>query len=233
MPDGGKLSISCLHDGGRLKLKFTDTGVGMPDEICQKIFDPFFSTKGAHGTGLGLSVSYSIIERHEGSISVTSEVGGGTTFTIELPALEETGPEETGLAEKQLQVSPLRILVIDDEDAVRETLADMLTMLDHKVVLAESGYQALQEVAGKEFDLIFTDLAMPEMDGWETAREIRKRQPEINIVLVTGYGPGTVPPAGEENLVDIIIGKPFDFSQVTQVISDIVSRKAIPENVGA
>lgn len=233
MPEGGKLSITCLHDGHRLKLQFADTGTGMPDEIRQKIFDPFFSTKGAHGTGLGLSVSYSIIERHEGSIGVTSQVGGGTIFTIELPALEESGPDETGLAENQLQVSPLRILVIDDEDAVRETLADMLTMLDHKVVLAESGDQALREVAGKEFDLIFTDLAMPEMDGWETAREIRKRQPQINIVLVTGYGPGTVPPAGEENLVDIIIGKPFDFSQVTQVISDIAGRRAVPESLDA
>ena len=73
---------------GRLRLRFADTGTGMPEEVRQRIFDPFFSTKGAHGTGLGLSVSYSIIERHEGSISVASEVGGGTTFTIELPAAE-------------------------------------------------------------------------------------------------------------------------------------------------
>ena len=231
MPEGGRLSISCIHDGPRLKLQFADTGTGMPEETRQKIFDPFFTTKGAHGTGLGLSVSYSIIERHEGSISVISDVGRGSIFTIELPALEEDSVVETAPAEDQLQVAPLQILVIDDEPAVRETLADMLRELDHNVVLAESGHEALREVTLKEFDLIFTDLAMPEMDGWETAREIRKRQSEINIVLVTGYGPGTVPPAGEEGLIDAVIGKPFNFTQVTQVISEIVNRKVAPENV--
>ena len=122
MPRGGKLRISCNGNDGRLQLQFNDNGTGMADDVRQKIFEPFFSTKGAHGTGLGLSVSYSIIERHEGSIKVESEPGNGTTFTIDLPAVIEeiskadeiTVPDST---------PRLKILVIDDEEPVRETLA--------------------------------------------------------------------------------------------------------------
>lgn len=230
MPSGGKLAISCERLDGKLQLKFADTGTGMPEDVIQKIFDPFFTTKGAQGTGLGLSVSYSIIERHEGAISVSSEPSGGTVFTIELPAIE-AGPQTIELQHSASELPSLRILVVDDELAVRETLGDMLDALGHQVVLAESGSDALQKLSESSFDFVFTDLAMPEIDGWETAREIRKRQPEICILLVTGYGPGTVAPPGEENLVDGIIGKPFDFAQVGATITEVLSRKSILENV--
>jgi CheY-like chemotaxis protein/anti-sigma regulatory factor (Ser/Thr protein kinase) len=231
MPSGGKLSISCEQQGERLRLQFADSGVGMPEDMCQKIFEPFFTTKGAHGTGLGLSVSYSIIERHEGSISVKSEPGQGTVFTIYLPACAITS-FEVSPSLNPVEAMPLSILVIDDEPSVRETLADMLEILNHKVVKAESGHEALQKLAVTEFDLVFTDLAMPEMDGWETAREIRKRSPEMSIVLVTGYGPGTEPPAGEGHLVNGIIGKPFDFDQVSQTIAQVIEQKTF-EKVSA
>ncbi len=222
MPKGGKLEIGNVTEGKRLRLQFKDTGIGMPEDVRQKIFDPFFSTKGAQGTGLGLSVSYSIIERHDGLIGVVSEVGGGTTFTIDLPAHEVTTEEESVSIETP-EISSLSILVIDDEPAVRETLADMLEVMGHKVVLADSGQTALQQVARTDFDLVFTDLAMPDMDGWETARAIRHRWSDMKIVLVTGYGSGTTPPGGEENLVNGVIGKPFDFSQISQTINGLVA----------
>jgi PAS domain S-box-containing protein len=232
MPGGGKISISCVRERDRLHLRFVDTGTGMPEDVQQKIFEPFFTTKGAQGTGLGLSVSYSIIERHDGSIRVDSEAGCGTVFTIYLPACEI----ETTLVEQSplpVEAGPLSIMVVDDEDSVRETLADMLGALNHKVELATGGQDALRRLAAADFDLVFTDLAMPEMDGWETAREIRKRWPEINIVLVTGYGPGTLPPAGEDHLVNAVIGKPFDFAQVIQTIADVMGQKTDLEKVSA
>jgi CheY-like chemotaxis protein len=213
-------------------LRFADTGTGMPEDVRQKIFEPFFSTKGAQGTGLGLSVSYSIIERHEGSIRVTSEVGAGTTFSIDLPAIEVKA-ECSGTLPEVIKMPSLSIVVIDDEPAVRETLGEMLEVMGHRVVLAEGGQQALQILAAANYDLVFTDLAMPEMDGWETSREIRKRWPDMNVVLVTGYGTGTVPPGGESNLVKGIIGKPFDFSQISQTITALVANSSVFENVGA
>ncbi|HEX5834525.1 MAG TPA: ATP-binding protein, partial [Pyrinomonadaceae bacterium] len=218
MPRGGKLFIMCRHRDDRLQLQFSDNGMGMPDDVRQKIFEPFFSTKGAHGTGLGLSVSYSIIERHEGSISVESQHGTGTTFTIDLPA----ALPDSSLAGVEIptgEINRLRILVVDDEAPVRETLAEMLVAVNHKVELAGSGQEAVQKLRQGEFDFVFTDLAMPEMDGWETARLIRKDWPNVRIILVTGYGPTTVPPAGEEDLVDAIIGKPFDFTQVGSTLN--------------
>lgn len=230
MPEGGKLTVRSIRSGDLLRLQFADTGTGMPEDVRQKIFDPFFSTKGAHGTGLGLSVSYSIIERHEGSISVTSELNGGTVFTIDLPAAELQS-ESMAADPEDAEIPSLSILVIDDEPAVRETLAEMLEVMGHRVRLAESGQQALQTLAVSSCDLVFTDLAMPEMDGWETARAIRKHWTNMKIVLVTGYGTGTVPPNGEESLVDGVIGKPFDFLQITQTISNIVANEGMLEIV--
>jgi two-component system cell cycle sensor histidine kinase/response regulator CckA len=231
MPRGGKLAITCQHHENRLLLRFTDNGMGMPEDVKQKIFEPFFSTKGAHGTGLGLSVSYSIIERHEGAIAVSSEPGNGTTFTIDLPAVVAES-SFAGVLESVDEMPSLRVLVIDDEEAVRETLADMLIAGDHKVEMVESGHDAVARLRRQSFDFVFTDLAMPEMDGWETARAIRKEWPEIKIVLVTGYGPNTTPPPGEEDLVDGIIGKPFDFAQVGSTLSNLVAQAAELEKIG-
>jgi len=234
MPAGGRLSIGCAREGERLRLRFADNGTGMAEDVQQKIFEPFFTTKGAQGTGLGLSVSYSIIERHEGFISVTSKPGAGTVFTIDLPASERVSSGTVcPLAEREPNALPLSILVIDDEPSVRETLADMLEAMDHSVSSASGGHEALQKLAAGDFDLVFTDLAMPEMDGWETARQIRKRRPEMRIVLVTGYGLGTVPPVGEDHLVDGIIGKPFDFTQVSDAIREAIGKRRALEPVGA
>ncbi|HEU4876063.1 MAG TPA: ATP-binding protein, partial [Pyrinomonadaceae bacterium] len=227
MPRGGRLLVSCRRIENRLQLHFTDNGVGMPDDVQQKIFEPFFSTKGAQGTGLGLSVSYSIIERHSGSISVVSEPGNGARFTIDLPAVgaDSSSHDLSALSNAR----SLRVLVVDDEAAVRETLAEMLVAVSHRVELAGSGQEAVEKMRATAFDFVFTDLAMPEMDGWETARLIRKEWPNVKIVLVTGYGPTTAPPTGEEELVDAVIGKPFDFVQVGSTLTTLTKARELQD----
>jgi len=231
MPKGGRLLITCRRVDDRLQLHFSDNGMGMPEDVRQKIFEPFFSTKGAHGTGLGLSVSYSIIERHSGAISVISEPGKGTNFTIDLPAaVAETPCDDLPLT--IVEAPSLRILVVDDEEPVRETLAEMLVAVNHRVELAGSGPEAVQKMRAGNFEMVFTDLAMPEMDGWETARMIRKDWPDVKIVLVTGYGPTTTPPPGEEDLVDAIIGKPFDFAQVGSTLDTVTRRHELQSGRG-
>ena len=222
MPDGGRLRIGCELAGASVRIRFTDTGTGMTEEIRERIFEPFYTTKENLGTGLGLSVSYGIIERHGGAITVASQIGQGTTFTIDLPAAEDACLEIP--SPQQVSTPSFSIMVIDDEPFVRETLAEMLQELSHNVVVAEGGRMALEKLHAGHFDLVFTDLSMPEMDGWETAGEIRRHWPDINIILVTGYGKNTVPPNGDTNLVDGTIGKPFNFEQVAETIAAVTGR---------
>jgi PAS domain S-box-containing protein len=226
MPQGGSFRIGCHRDGECLKLSFADTGLGIREEIRERIFEPFYTTKGVHGTGLGLAVSYGIIERHQGLIAVESQVGKGTTFHLSLPVAE---PAETAEAihMTSLCTKPLSILVIDDEEFVRETLAEILAALNHEVQTVDSGRAGLEKMDSDNFDVVFTDLAMPEMDGWETAREIRLKNPRVPVVLVTGYGATAQPPSGERDLVDAIIGKPFAFDQVTAVLAKVGSRHEV------
>jgi len=122
---------------------------------------------------------------------------------------------------------PLSILVIDDEEFVRETLGEILAAQTHEVQTVDSGRAALEKIATEHFDLVFTDLAMPEMDGWETARAIRQAKPNISVVLVTGYGSTVEAPSGEQNLVDAIIGKPFAFDQVTAIVAKVCSKAEV------
>jgi PAS domain S-box-containing protein len=227
MPQGGKLTICGERNGERLRLRFADTGIGMKEEVRERVFEPFYTTKGVHGTGLGLAVSYGIIERHQGMISVESKPGQGTTFYIDLPYAEQI---EIALeaAKPDNSTNSLSVLVVDDEEFVRETLAEMLQDLDHRVVTVEGGREALEKVSTGDFDLVFTDLAMPEMDGWETARAIHKSHPDLPVVRVTGYGATAQPPSGEQDLVAGIIGKPFDFDQVIGTIARVCSESDMP-----
>ncbi|MFL6257654.1 MAG: PAS domain-containing protein [Pyrinomonadaceae bacterium] len=221
MPAGGRLDINCRRRGERLRLLFKDTGVGMVEEVRARIFEPFFTTKGVHGTGLGLFVSYGIVERHGGHISAASQPERGTTFTIDLPHAEASRPESTAPAparERCGPARPLSVLVVDDEEHVRETLAEMVEVLGHNVRRADGGRAALVALDEGEFDLVFTDLSMPEMDGWEVARAVRRRSPRTRIAVVTGYGRDAARTQGDAP-ADTVIGKPFDFAQVEEVLT--------------
>jgi PAS domain S-box-containing protein len=221
MPSGGKLriAVSAVTAKASVVVTFADTGIGMPEGVRQRIFEPFFTTKGEHGTGLGLAVSYSIVNRHNGRIEVESELGAGTTMMIVLPVVS---PTATKLPSAPLPVTrELRVLVVDDEDTVRDVLVEMLEAHGHSVVSATGGAEGLEKLAEIPYDVVFTDLSMPEMDGWAVAREVKRRRPGLKVVLVTGYA-GTLEPETEIlSHVDAVLGKPFDFDRVGETLREV------------
>ena len=221
MPAGGRLAVRCRRRGTRIQLIFADTGGGMTEDVRARIFEPFFTTKGAQGTGLGLFVSYGIIERHAGRISASSERGRGTTFTVELPYAEPAPqPPEVKECGRVARAGALSVLVVDDEEHVRGTLAEMVAALGHNVSVADGGRAALSALDAGSFDLVFTDLSMPEMDGWEVVREVRRRSPRTRVAVVTGYGKEAAR-AQTDAPADMVIGKPFDFAQVEEALAQL------------
>ncbi len=221
MPQGGLLRVTTEKKGEWVRTHFTDSGVGMSREVCDHIFEPFFTTKGVTGMGLGLAVSYSIIERHGGRIEARSNPGRGTTFTVTLPV--------AGAARKAAQkdsstvIAAASILVVDDDERVRTALAGMLSSAGHRAEQAANGPDALEKMRRDRFDLVFTDLSMPEMDGWAVAGEIRRNWPEVKIVLITGYALGPETIKHRRALVNEVIFKPIRFDDISATLSQVLS----------
>ncbi|MCK6550238.1 response regulator [Myxococcota bacterium] len=249
MPHGGRLSIrtGTLPLGDREPAEVTgslcdqvwfeveDTGIGMDEETQRKIFDPFFTTKGTRGTGLGLSVSYGIVQRHKGEFSLRSKRGAGTTIRVLFPAGEtledDFSPREisnlTPLPQQILVTAPrpevARILVIDDDSAVRDVLADILRTAAHHVVAAASGAEGLELFRAEPFDLVFTDLGMPGMNGWEVAQGIKALSPKTPVGLITGWGSSLDDAKIKDRGVDLIVSKPFRYNQVLELVTEAMA----------
>ena len=226
MPEGGKLTIATQPQAeGWVEVRIADTGIGMTEEVKKRIFDPFFTTKGVTNSGLGMSVSYGIIKRHGGEILIESELGKSTTFIIHLPT--GYGEEETAVKE----VTPIkesrqaRILVIDDEDSVRDILSRMLKTKGHQVVVASNGEEGIEQFRSQPFDLVFTDLGMPKISGWEVGKTIKGINPKIPIAMITGWGMELDREKMSESGIDLIVSKPFNFDQVIHLVSEAMELK--------
>jgi len=239
MPEGGTLTLSTHTAGKQVVIKVVDTGVGMKPEVRSRIFDPFFTTKGKAGLGLGLAVSFGIILRHGGNIEVESQHGRGTEFCVTLPLAEIA---ETAVVKRELAVEPhepialtmthagelppTRLLVVDDEDFVRDLLGDILEGEHCEVVLAKDGTEALNLFCEREFDGVFTDVGMPGMSGWELAREIRQLNPGIPIAVITGWGELVGSNEQRAAGVDWVVAKPFTADRIAELVSEINHRIA-------
>ncbi|MEN3334425.1 MAG: hypothetical protein V7641_3790, partial [Blastocatellia bacterium] len=221
MPQGGRLRIASKQKNGFVRVTFSDSGLGMTREVRQRIFEPFFSTKGVTGMGLGLAVSYSIVERHGGEIDVRSILGRGTTFTISLPSSRTTGG--VAKATDSIMAKTARVLVVDDDDRVRDVLVGMLKLAGHRADHAPNGREALLRLEHESFDLVFTDLSMPDVDGWALAEEIRRRWPQLKIVMVTGYALQSENDHRRHRLVNDIISKPIRFDDINATLSHVLA----------
>lgn len=231
MPQGGTLTLAVEEKNDFAVISVTDTGTGMPPEIYSRIFDPFYTTKGKAGMGLGLAVSYGIIRRHEGFIEVNSTVGKGTTFRINLPVAKNAvlpakeKSAETPAAVVQKSKRQTHILVVDDEEHIRLLLSDVLKAEGCTVVLAERGQDALELMERETFDAVFTDVGMPEMSGWELTETIRKKDKKIPIALVTGWGDIVGSEEQKKAEVDWVISKPFNIMRIVEIVNEVIKRR--------
>ena len=246
MPEGGTLSLTSRTVGEQVVVEVVDSGVGMYPEVRSKIFDPFFTTKGKAGLGLGLAVSFGIIRRHGGHIDVESQYGKGTEFRVTLPVAKIAEKSVTPAAVASVleqpaavipEAEPLkrphtRLLVVDDEDFVRDLLGEILEGEHCEVQLAESGSEALSLFRENEFDAVFTDVGMPGMSGWELAREIRLINQRIPIAVITGWGEAVGSHEKKAAGVDWIVAKPFTADRIAELVRDI-SRLGSRQTVAA
>ena len=226
IPGDGTIDIATDSLSEMVRISVTDSGVGMSSEVKQKVFDPFFTTKGSSGTGLGLSVAFGIISRHNGVIDVESKEGEGTTFHISLPIapyIEEEDAQE--VAEVPRISTSANILVIEDELRIRETLADMLNVGGHRVTLAADGEEGIALFMEDEFDIVFTDLGMPGLSGWDVVKAIKQRRSDVPMVMVTGWGVGIDQDELKRNSVDEVLPKPFDMDDLLNLVHRIMDEK--------
>jgi signal transduction histidine kinase/CheY-like chemotaxis protein len=233
MPEGGTLSLTTRITDDLVTIKVVDTGVGMYPEVRSKIFDPFFTTKGKAGLGLGLAVSFGIIRRHGGNIEVESQYGKGTEFCITLPVAKigekrvkqiehvETVVTHAASPVHSTERARTRLLVVDDEDFVRELLSEILEGEHCDVYLAESGSEALSMFRDMEFEAVFTDIGMPGMSGWELAREIRQINANIPIAVITGWGEAVGSHEQKAARVNWVVPKPFTADRISELVRDI------------
>jgi signal transduction histidine kinase/CheY-like chemotaxis protein len=226
MPNGGELSLRTWTTSSDIFLAVRDTGVGMNDAVKQRIFEPFFTTKGEKGNGLGLSVSFGIVQRHGGEITVDSQVGKGTRFTIRLPLIgDEPGMLKSARRRSAPIMMPprsLRILVVEDEETIRRYLAAGLTGMGHEPHLTESGEEGLTAFAENgPFDLVLTDLGLPGISGEDVARAVAERVPKTPVVLLTGWADQLQ--AEADSLVGVvrILSKPITLDALAKTLATV------------
>jgi len=226
MQKGGQINISaCIEREDKIIVSLEDTGHGMPEEIRKKIFEPFFTTKGKSGTGLGLSVTYGIIGRHGGTIEVESQIGKGTKFKITLPLGKEVGSVESTVPKEEVDTVNGRILVVDDEENLRDILSEILDSVGHEVDTASGGIEAMEMISKKKYDLVITDLGMDDMSGWEVADECYLKYPDIKIVLATGWAAQVEPGNLAMHHVNSMINKPFKIAEIARIVGQVLLSK--------
>jgi len=222
MPGGGRFVFRVSSHEESVTIAAEDTGCGMPDEVRWRVLEPFFTTKGLRGTGLGLSVSWGIVKRHGGTIDIESTLGVGSTFVIRLPVGRDEPAAET--PEQVRRSAPAaRVLVIDDEGEIRSVLRDMLTSFGHTVIEAASGEEGLACCNDGGVDVILTDVSMPGMSGWDVAAACRRRFPRVPLGFITGWGDRLDPEETLRSGVRFVLSKPFAPVDLQSLVAGVLS----------
>jgi len=240
MPRGGQLKITTepvmldeafcrerewMSPGRHLLLAVSDTGVGIPAENLQRIFDPFFTTKThGKGTGLGLSMVFGIVKNHGGCVDVRSDAGAGTVFHVYLPESPEGAPKEKVAMDPALPRGCGKILLVDDQEPVREVAKDMLEALGYEVITAADGLEGVSRYRDlwREIDLVLLDMVMPNMSGGDCFRRMKEINPETRVVLSSGYSmDGSIQDVMNEGIL-AFIQKPYRLEELSRVVGSAV-----------
>jgi signal transduction histidine kinase/CheY-like chemotaxis protein/HAMP domain-containing protein len=235
MPKGGKITLRTRvlrEKKGKypthILVEVADTGTGMNEETRKRCLEPFFSTKGKRGTGLGLAMVYGVLKRHVGTIDIQTEPGKGTTFQLNFPvrsALHKVADEES-----PKPTAPLQILCIDDEPLLRELIKEILEREGHSIEVSDSGQSGLDQFRharehGRPFDVVITDLGMPYLDGRQVAKTVKQESPHTPVIMLTGWGAFMKEDGASPEHVDAIMSKPPRSKELREVLNRFTPEK--------
>lgn len=238
MPKGGTLTIRTESTPGEAKgarqvrLEVGDTGVGMDEDTRGRCLEPFFTTKGEHGTGLGLAMVYGAVQRHQARLDIDSAPGEGTRIFLELAAAAQRRPVERHDAAKR-ENRPLRLLLVDDDPAVLSATTVVLGRRGHAITAADGGQAGIDALraahaAGAPFDVVITDLGMPYVDGNQVARAAKELFPATPVVLLTGWGRRMTGPDQAPAHVDFVLPKPLEVDRLREIFGDLHKNDGLP-----
>jgi PAS domain S-box-containing protein len=220
MPEGGRLILRTSVTNGEgiaearnVQVDVTDTGMGMDEDTRRRCLEPFFTTKGERGTGLGLAMVYGMAQRHNADIEIESEIGGGTMVRLTFAVPDKTALTSSENAASMAALAPQRILLVDDDALLLKTLTDVLTADGHQVRAASGGQQGIEyfdeaRKEGKGFDVVITDLGMPYVDGNQVASAVKAASPQIPVILFSGWGKRLAAEGEVPANVDFLLSKP-------------------------
>ena len=237
MPKGGKITLRTRAERkqnngkqGYVVVEVSDSGTGMDEETRKRCLEPFFSTKGKRGTGLGLAMVYGVLKRHEGTIDIQTEPGKGTTFQLKFPI--RVGLQKNSDDEVAKPIAPLRILCIDDEPLLRELIKEILEREGHSIEVSDSGQSGLDEFRlgrerGRPFDVVITDLGMPYLDGRQVAKAIKQESEETPVIMLTGWGAFMKEDGNAPEHVDAIVSKPPRSKELREILTRFSPAQAL------
>jgi signal transduction histidine kinase len=231
MPKGGAIEIVTRSANGLVELEVRDTGIGMDEETRRRCLEPFFTTKGHRGTGLGLAMVYGMAQRHDASVDVESEPGTGTTIRLRFPVNVPSQPSSVTFAAEPRPSRKLRILLIDDDDAVIDSVRSALENDGHSVTAADGGQAGIDafQIALRDaapFDIVLTDLGMPYVDGRQVIASVRAASPATPIILMTGWGQQMNAEGESPPQVDRLLAKPPRLRELRAALAELTARDA-------
>ena len=222
-PEGGTVEVALTQKGSRWLLTVVDRGDGIPEQIRKKVFYPFFTTKSSRGAGLGLAIAHGIVVSHGGRIEVEDGADGGTIFQVSFKPSDGVR-DDSDLTNRDSVPDRLRILVVDDDEQIRDILSDMLTIDGHSPTTCADGYQALEAIDTQSYDLVITDLGMPGMSGLDLAAVVHEKCPELPIAMITGWGTQIDEEDASMNGIKIVLPKPFHLKDVKSLVRELAGR---------